>query len=455
MKLKSFLLPVLALLVAACGAPTTPTPAALPPVVDNLAVVADGRLLPAQSLDLSFAAGGQVAQVLVAEGDTVAAGALIAQLKSSQSLQAQVSTAQLNLLSAQQAVKDLQGSAVFATAQAAFAVAQATDALTQTQKDLRNIQNPISERLQTSVSDAKLALDTAKNNNLLGTVDADNQALVQATAQVNILFSAYQNLQAKWDAGDHGAALQKALTLAQSAYQSALDTQTQLQLRIQTDQANGNQTVKDAQKAYDDAVNNQAAAQRGPDADKLAVAVGNVAVAQAAVEQTQAALAQAQTREAALKNGPDPDVLAASEQRLIAAQAQLAAAQAQLAAAQASLDDLDLKASISGTVTDLRIHNGEWVTPGEPVVVLTDLAHLRVETTDLSERDVPQVSVGQTVAVMVKALNQNIPGQVTEIAPLADTLGGDVVYKTTIELSTRPAGLRAGMSVDVQFGAAP
>ena len=51
-----------------------------------------------------------------------------------------------------------------------------------------------------------------------------------------------------------------ALTLAHSAYQTALDTKTQLELRLQTTQANGNQTVKDAQKAYDDAVNNLAAA---------------------------------------------------------------------------------------------------------------------------------------------------------------------------------------------------
>jgi len=449
------------------------TPAASAPATTGGGVTASGRIAPAEQAQLAFAAPGQVISLTVREGDTVQAGQVLATLAGADRLTtaataaagvatAGIAAAQTEVLTAQQAIKDLQDNTALASAQAHLAVAQAQlavaeaqTALTKANKDLHNVQNPAGQSLQDAVDKAKLALTTAQNNALLNTVSPDAQALVQATAQVNILFSAYQNLQAKWDAGDHGAALQKALTLAQSAYQSALDTQTQLQLRIQTDQANGNQTVKDAQKAYDDAVNNQAAAQRGPDADKLAVAVGNVAVAQAAVEQTQAALAQAQTREAALKNGPDPDVLAASEQRLIAAQAQLAAAQAQLAAAQASLDDLDLKASISGTVTDLRIHNGEWVTPGEPVVVLTDLAHLRVETTDLSERDVPQVSVGQTVAVMVKALNQNIPGQVTEIAPLADTLGGDVVYKTTIELSTRPAGLRAGMSVDVQFGAAP
>ena len=37
------------------------------------------------------------------------------------------------------------------------------------------------------------------------------------------------------------------------------------------------------------------------------------------------------------------------------------------------------------------------------------------------------------------------------ISPLADTLGGDVVYKVTITLGKIPSNLRAGMSVDVQF----
>jgi hypothetical protein len=83
--------------------------------------------------------------------------------------------------------------------------------------------------------------------------------------------------------------------------------------------------------------------------------------------------------------------------------------------------------------------------------VLADLANLRVETTDLSERDVPRVAPGQAVSVTIKALNQDVNGKVLSIAPLADTLGGDVVYKTTIELDELPPGLRAGMSVDVRF----
>jgi hypothetical protein len=51
----------------------------------------------------------------------------------------------------------------------------------------------------------------------------------------------------------------------------------------------------------------------------------------------------------------------------------------------------------------------------------------------------------------VKALNQDFTGKVTAISPLADTLGGDQVYKVTIDLNKVPASLLAGMSVVVQI----
>jgi multidrug efflux pump subunit AcrA (membrane-fusion protein) len=61
------------------------------------------------------------------------------------------------------------------------------------------------------------------------------------------------------------------------------------------------------------------------------------------------------------------------------------------------------------------------------------------------------VEPGQPVRVFVEALGEEVTGRVSLISPLADTLGGDVVYKTTIDLDSRPEGLRAGMSVEVLF----
>lgn len=146
-----------------------------------------------------------------------------------------------------------------------------------------------------------------------------------------------------------------------------------------------------------------------------------------------------------LKDGVDPSELSLAEARLENANAGLTASQAALA-------DLEIKAPFAGSVVELMLHAGEWALPGSPVLRLADLEHLQVETTDLSERDLGVVAVGSAVRVYVKALNVEVTGVVSEIASLASTLGGDVVYTTTITLDEQPEGLRAGMSVEVTFG---
>ena len=99
----------------------------------------------------------------------------------------------------------------------------------------------------------------------------------------------------------------------------------------------------------------------------------------------------------------------------------------------------------------LDIFPGEYATPGQVVVVVSDIDHLRVETTDLSERDVAAIEIGQTATVFIEALGEEAAGTVVAISPVADLLGGDVVYQTTIELQSLPAALRSGMSADVRF----
>ena len=89
--------------------------------------------------------------------------------------------------------------------------------------------------------------------------------------------------------------------------------------------------------------------------------------------------------------------------------------------------------------------------PGQVVVTLADLSLLRVETTDLSERDVAGVSVGQRASVYVEALGAEIQGRVAGVAPQATTIGGDVVYVVYIQLDEQLPGLRWGMSADVEI----
>ena len=80
-----------------------------------------------------------------------------------------------------------------------------------------------------------------------------------------------------------------------------------------------------------------------------------------------------------------------------------------------------------------------------------DLSRYRIETTDLSERDVTRVQIGQPASIFIEALGEEFTGKVIDVDRISTTLGGDVVYKVTIELDDQPEGLLWGMSADVQI----
>ncbi|HVN14984.1 MAG TPA: efflux RND transporter periplasmic adaptor subunit [Anaerolineales bacterium] len=127
-------------------------------------------------------------------------------------------------------------------------------------------------------------------------------------------------------------------------------------------------------------------------------------------------------------------------------------AQAALDIAQAELVQNTLVAPYDGTIVQVNVVPGEMIQATQVAVVIGTLNHLRIETTDLSERDVPKLSIGQAATVHIESMNQDFTGKVASISPKSDTVGGDVVYKVIIELDTQPAGLLWGMSAVVNIG---
>jgi len=152
----------------------------------------------------------------------------------------------------------------------------------------------------------------------------------------------------------------------------------------------------------------------------------------------------AKTQVDMLQAGPTPEQLAI-------AQAAVAQAEAALDTARATLNQATLRAPFHGSIAALDVSRGEIVLPGLAVLTLADLDELQVETTDLSERDVARVQVGQEATVYVEALGLDVSGRVAHISPLASTLGGDVVYTVVVDLDQQPEGLRLGMSVEVEI----
>ena len=167
---------------------------------------------------------------------------------------------------------------------------------------------------------------------------------------------------------------------------------------------------------------------------------------EAKVREAEANLAVAQVQVDYLKR------VGTDELHLETAQAEADRAQALLDSAKTTLlTQSTLLAPFDGTVASVDISPAETVVPGQVVIVLGDLSEYQIETTDLSERDVPKVQIGQSASIFIEALARDVTGKVFEIGRLSSTLGGDVVYKVTIQLDEQPQGLLWGMSADVKI----
>ena len=124
-------------------------------------------------------------------------------------------------------------------------------------------------------------------------------------------------------------------------------------------------------------------------------------------------------------------------------------AQVALEIAQFNLTQGTLTAPVDGTVASIGVIPGEFVPSDQAILTLATLNALQVETTDLSERDITKVKIGAPVDISIEALNQNASGKVIGISPIADTVGGDVVFKVTIAFDQQPANLLWGMTAEV------
>ncbi|MFN8432590.1 MAG: efflux RND transporter periplasmic adaptor subunit [Anaerolineales bacterium] len=145
---------------------------------------------------------------------------------------------------------------------------------------------------------------------------------------------------------------------------------------------------------------------------------------------------------------------APSQEHIEVAENDVAKAQALVDSAKAVLAaQSNLTAPFAGTVTSVDISPYETVAPGQIVMVLGDLSKYQIETTDLSERDVTRVKIGQPASIYIDALDEEFSGKVVDVARISSEVGGDVVYKVTIEFDKQPAGLLWGMSADVNIDA--
>jgi multidrug efflux pump subunit AcrA (membrane-fusion protein) len=496
------------MVLAGCGGEPTvqSTPVATaPPPAESVHpsrggdVVASGFIVPARKALLSFSTAGRVVSVPVQVGDLVQAGdpliALESELFASDLHQAEAALA--SALAQLEAAEEGPSPGDVAAAEGAVAAAEGAVAAAQAalvQAEL-NAETAASQA-ESSVEIARAALVQAQ-----GTLSATNASL--RAAEAYLLVSSEQRDQVAAGAGEPEITAARAEVAWAEMYwkqtREAHDSSMQCFTLPSGDQicpALGTYEEQ-ARQALAAAELNLAAARAyldrllaGPEANALGAANANVSmaaaqrdaaraqviIAEAAVASAEAALAQAQAQDpialaraavaaaqaqVQLAEGQLSQAVAqrdrlvggATAQEIAQLEAQVAQAQAALTRTEWALAGATLSAPFDGTVASLAVNRGESILPGQVVLTLADLTRLQVETSDLSERDVDRVAVGQPAIVYVEALGVEVEGQVAIIQPLSSTIGGDVVYRVIVQLAELPEGIRWGMSVEVEISA--
>ena len=442
-------------ILSACGQAAeetlSPEPVAadLPPIVS-----ATGEVIPKQEALLSVTAGGVVEDVLVAKGDTIGTGQILVKIEGSEQQLAAVTAAETELLNAQLALEALYKDTDLMAAQALNSAETAEQAL----EDLNNPELQQAQALQ-DVSAAQKAVDVAERNLAILTNPPARSVLDQT--QANILLAEKKHNDTLDQIEKIQRQFKKFSTTPKlpAGIRKAILTELRKALKgLEVKRTQEELALIDSRTRYNELLS-------PPDPIDVQVAEAELATAQARLSEAERELERVldgpQPGEVALLNaqiengyrdfeifssGPDPDQVAIAEARI-------ANAEAQLAAAKAAIVDRELLAPYNGVISDVYVNPNEWVAPGSPVLLIGDLDHLQVETTDLSEIDVAQISLGDQALVTLDALpDLELEGTVISIAPKADE-GSGVNFPVVIELDDIPPALRWGMTafVDIEL----
>ena len=107
---------------------------------------------------------------------------------------------------------------------------------------------------------------------------------------------------------------------------------------------------------------------------------------------------------------------------------------------------------MDGKVVDLDLNPGEQVSPGRPVITLADFSQWYVETDNLTEIEVVDISLDQVVEIIPDALPEiTFTGKVESISDTFEEKRGDITYTTRILVDEIDPRLRWGMTVVVSF----
>jgi multidrug efflux pump subunit AcrA (membrane-fusion protein) len=400
-----------------------------------------GSIIPTDEIQLSFENSGKISALNVAIGDKVKAGDVLAMLESSESstsLAAELKSAELAVLKAQQALDDLK------TPADALNVAQAEIALTTAQDNLDTLLNP------TAADVAQAELDVVNAQDDVDTAQAKVTALQYgrgSETQISAARAAYLLAQDKVDhmqsvyedaPGDPDSNSSKALALsnlsdAETARDRALATLNwYLGKPTDAEIAEKNLTLAVAQQTLA-AAQEKLAALKSPSSEDIALAEAQVADAQSKLDD--------------LKAG-------ATDLDIQIAETNLASAQAQLALKQTAAAGESLLAPSDGTILSVSVKVGDSIGTNT-IITMADLSQPMLEVY-VDETDLNSIGAGFNIEVVFDALpNDTFSGNVISVDPSLTNVGGVTAVRALakLDMSTyaKPQSLPVGLNASVEI----
>ncbi|WP_152046954.1 efflux RND transporter periplasmic adaptor subunit [Aureimonas psammosilenae] len=111
-----------------------------------------------------------------------------------------------------------------------------------------------------------------------------------------------------------------------------------------------------------------------------------------------------------------------SQAAVVQAQLQLASSNASVEASQASLEDAEInlarteiRSTVDGFVTNLRVDVGDYAQPGSPVMAVVDSNSYRIDAYFM-ETKLPRITVGAEARIRLMASNTVLQGRVRSVA---------------------------------------
>lgn len=132
-----------------------------------------------------------------------------------------------------------------------------------------------------------------------------------------------------------------------------------------------------------------------------------------------------------------------SQSEFDVADSQLRVADAAVKEAETLLGYIKVAAPFDGIITAKRADVGDLAAPGKTLLEMEDPTTLRLEA-DVPEALMGKISLGDKLSVRVPAINVQLEGKVSEIAPVADANSRTFPVKLDLPMTS---GLRSG-----QFG---